>query len=73
VTALSLAIGYVATLGFAAYLLWRHDRYRTAVRDQIVSALQRIAVLEHRKKAWDAAADYVEAKQVEKGIRGIGR
>jgi len=71
--ALSLALAYVASLAFGAYLLWRHDTYRTNVRDQLVSLIQRLAALEHRRDAWNAAADYAEAQGLAKGLRATGR
>lgn len=76
-TSLACALAYVATLAFAAFLLWRKDRFREDVRDQIVKAVQlakavQFEVTKGREK-WDAAASYTEAQQVSKGLRGIGR
>lgn len=68
--ALSLALCFVASLAFAAFLLWRRDRYRTDVRDQIVSALTRLAAIEARRGAWNDAAAYVEGERVKRGISG---
>jgi hypothetical protein len=68
VIAFSLALAYVASLAFGAYLLWRRDAYRTNVRDQLVSIGTRLAAMEHRRDAWNDAARFVEGERVKRGL-----
>jgi hypothetical protein len=72
VTALALSLAYVATLAFAAFVLWFRARHRETVRDMAVKAAQVAnatkALVDKLRPGWDDAARYVEGQNISKGL-----
>lgn len=68
-TALAAALAYLGTLAFLASMLRRRDAYREDVTDRVRTLASQVERMESRVKDWDAAATYVEAQGLAKGMR----
>lgn len=70
-TALAIALAYLGTLGFVGYLLRRRDRYRSDVSDVVAASVRRLNALELGAEKWSHAAQWVEARELERGLKRV--